>query len=180
MNHQPFEEWLLSDESLSPEEEQALQAHLETCEECPQLSTAWQEVRAEIQRMPEVSPAPGFSQRWQVRLEAERIRQQRRLTWLLMSICGIGAVALALFGVYQRYGHFPSPIELASGLMFGLTSGAATAEHVGTFLTALFQSVPLVVPLVLWVLVTTTLFIWTLIWIISVWRLPIIKRSVQA
>ena len=180
MNHQPFEEWLLSDESLSPEEEQSLQAHLEICKECPQLSTAWQEVRAEIQRIPAISPAPGFSQRWEARLEAERVRQQRRLTWFLMAVSGLGAVALALLGVYQHFGHFPSPIELLSGLMYSITSGVATAAQVGDFLTAIFQSMPLVVPLVLWVLVASTLFIWTLIWIISVWRLPIIKRSVQA
>ena len=29
MNHQPFEEWLLSDESLTPEEDRALQADLD-------------------------------------------------------------------------------------------------------------------------------------------------------
>ena len=175
MNHQPFEEWLLSDENLTPEEEQALQAHLETCEECPQLIEAWQEVRSEIRRLPEVAPAPGFSKRWEARLEAERIRRQRRLTWFLLALSGLGAIGVALGGVYQRYGHFPSPIELLSGLMSSLTSGAATAEQIGNFFYALFQSVPLVVPIVLWVLVSTTLFVWTLVWIITVWRLPIIK-----
>ena len=180
MNHQPFEEWLLSDEDLTPEEEQALQAHLEVCEECPQLNELWHEARAEIRRMPAVNPAPGFTRRWEARLEAERIQQQRRLAWFLMLICGLGAIGLAIGGVYQRFGHFPSPIELASGLMFSLTSGFALAGQAGNFFSALFQSVPLVVPLVLWIVISSTLFIWTLIWIISVWRLPIIKRSVQA
>ncbi|HVN55329.1 MAG TPA: hypothetical protein VMT46_13430 [Anaerolineaceae bacterium] len=180
MNHQPFEEWLLSDEDLTLEEERALQTHLEVCQECPQLNERWREVRAEIRRMPEVGPAPGFARRWQARLEAERIQKQRRQTWFLLLICGLGAIGLAIGGVYQRFGHFPSPIELVYGLMFSLTSGFELAGRISNFFTALIQAVPPIISLVLWIVISSTLLIWTLIWIISIWRLPIIKRSEQA
>ena len=37
MNHQPFRDWLLSDEQLSTEQTQALQDHLSSCETCSQM-----------------------------------------------------------------------------------------------------------------------------------------------
>ena len=40
MNHQPFETWLLTDEELRPENERALDEHLETCGHCQEIKDA--------------------------------------------------------------------------------------------------------------------------------------------
>jgi len=40
MNHQPFEKWIFEDESLDPQQQENLNAHLETCETCSDLTIA--------------------------------------------------------------------------------------------------------------------------------------------
>ena len=72
MNHQPFENWLLSEDTLSPENASALRGHLETCDHCRELQAAWTDVSNLFQDVPDIEPAPGFVNRWQTRLEVER------------------------------------------------------------------------------------------------------------
>ncbi len=66
MSHDPYDEWLLTDEELTEEQRQELDAHLETCEECRQIASAWQAVETRLLSVPEAVPDPGFTQRWQV------------------------------------------------------------------------------------------------------------------
>ncbi|MDD2694750.1 MAG: zf-HC2 domain-containing protein, partial [Anaerolineales bacterium] len=67
MNHRPFEDWIFSEEPLSPVERADLEAHLQACAACQKLSTNWQEVSGALHTAPMLSPAPGFSSRWQER-----------------------------------------------------------------------------------------------------------------
>jgi hypothetical protein len=100
MNHLPYKEWLLAEASLSDEQEKALQEHLRTCEACRQLEPAWTDVHALFQKTPAAEPLPGFSGRWQTRLEKHTLSKQRRLAWIIVGIIGgIAAVLIALFGV---------------------------------------------------------------------------------
>ena len=91
MNHQPFREWLVS-EDLSVEQEQALRQHLLDCESCRDLETSWRELEVEIKRSALVEPAPGFVVRWQAHLIEHKQIQQRRRSWLT-----IGATAALAF-----------------------------------------------------------------------------------
>ncbi len=43
-NHQPFEDWVYSRETISPQEELALQEHLQECKNCLSLVDALDEV----------------------------------------------------------------------------------------------------------------------------------------
>jgi cation transport ATPase len=97
MNHQPFRDWLLSDEQLSEREQQALQSHLSTCEACSQIESAWKEIELEIKRSPQVTPAPGFTDRWQANLSAYQVRRQSRGGWFTISATSV--IVTALFGV---------------------------------------------------------------------------------
>jgi hypothetical protein len=60
MNHLPFEIWLLSEEPLSTEDSQALQDHLQECEQCSRLREAWSGVEVLFADVPEIEPQPGF------------------------------------------------------------------------------------------------------------------------
>ena len=80
-NHQPFEEWLLSGETLTPEETQSLQEHLGACEQCRTLAGASQQVDHALRHAPQLAPAPGFVSRWQAQLAARQIKQHRRQTF---------------------------------------------------------------------------------------------------
>ncbi len=100
MNHLPYKEWLLAEATLSDEQEKALQEHIRTCEACRQLEPAWADVQMLFQKTPAAEPLPGFTERWQTRLEKHALGKQRRLAWIIVGIIGgIAAVLIALFGV---------------------------------------------------------------------------------
>jgi hypothetical protein len=101
MNHQPFEDWLFDDpvrsgRELGRAEQAALHEHLDGCEHCRQLSIASDSVDAQLRAAPSIGPAPGFTARWQARLELELQRLHRRQS-LLALMFTVGAAAL-LFG----------------------------------------------------------------------------------
>jgi len=81
MSHQPFETWILDQGTLSGEEQRALQDHIGSCEQCRRLDRRWQAVRHELRARPMISPAAGFSKRWQAGLAERRAREQRRQAW---------------------------------------------------------------------------------------------------
>lgn len=100
MNHLPYKGWLLAEATLSDEQEKALQEHLRTCEACRQLESAWTDVNALFQKTPAAAPLPGFTERWQSRLEKHSLGRQRKLAWIIVGIIGgIAAVLIALFGL---------------------------------------------------------------------------------
>lgn len=68
--------------------------------ESPLAEKAWQGVRKFFVTVPDAAPAPGFTARWQERLKRERLRKQRRQTWLMLGLTGsIAAILLLAFGI---------------------------------------------------------------------------------
>ncbi len=91
MNHRPFEDWLLDDELLSPQQARDLQAHVRSCPSCAAIA----ESNLALHSTRLVSPATGFADRFKVRLEKRR-REQR---WRQV----IGTVVLVLGGLGLVY-----------------------------------------------------------------------------
>lgn len=88
MNHQPFENWLLDEAPLTPQQQRDLQNHLRGCAICSGIADA----NLALQTTRLATPMPGFSDRLRPRLAAWRHEQQRRQaigTILLVSI-GVG------------------------------------------------------------------------------------------
>ena len=85
MNHKPYEDMIFSTDGLTILERAALQEHLDFCDDCCSLSHAWEHVVMEIHIAPMVEPSSGFSKRWQQRLEAGIVRQQRRQSLLILT-----------------------------------------------------------------------------------------------
>ncbi|MFN2304826.1 MAG: hypothetical protein ACK2TV_13935 [Anaerolineales bacterium] len=90
MSHQPFENWLFSEEPLDSEQQQLLDIHMSECDRCRALSTALGQV--ELALASQITPEPGsdFVQRWQHRLKLSRQSRLSKKIWLL---------ALGLFGM---------------------------------------------------------------------------------
>jgi hypothetical protein len=84
MNHQPFEDWLLNDQPLTPTEKRDLDAHIQTCRYCAALV----ETGLELHSVRMVSPMPGFAGRFEKRLAAQRTADLRR------RLCGLIALLL--------------------------------------------------------------------------------------
>jgi len=101
MNHLPYKEWLLSGATLPAEQEAALQDHLRSCETCRQLEPAWGDVQALIKKALAIDPLPGFTGRWQKRLEQHRLHKQRRMAWFI--VAAIGALALVLSLIFGAH-----------------------------------------------------------------------------
>jgi len=99
MSHQPFENWLFSDEPIEPEDSEALEAHLKQCEQCREISTALDWVYETISTVKTPEPSPGFTQRWHQNLAVYREKQQERRIWFF--ILGLFTIAcLILLGLF--------------------------------------------------------------------------------
>jgi anti-sigma factor RsiW len=168
MNHQPFEEWLLAEEDLTPAQKEALYQHLDDCPDCPKLARAWQEVHAEIRRAPQATPAPGFSARFAERLERENARKQRRYTWLALAFFLAAGFGTGLYLLYQQAGSLPTPVQGLASLLSSLNEMADT----GRFISALIRTLPVPLTLAVWISLACSLLFWTLTWFLIVWRLP--------
>ena len=104
MSHQQYEQWLFAyyddaallspDERLTSQQEADLQAHLKGCADCRQLAQAWQSVGERLRQAPPLEPSPGFVQRWERRLQADREQVLRRQTAVVLGFSAAGAALL--------------------------------------------------------------------------------------
>ena len=128
MNYRPFEDWLLEDQSLTPEQKRELQSHLRTCEAC----TAIAESNFALHSVRMVSPAAGFTERFQTRLaeqrKAARIRQI--IGSLVLVVGGLGLIYFLFGPIIQEAMSSPAAwITSAVGyFLFVLTSIQALSE----------------------------------------------------
>jgi anti-sigma factor RsiW len=177
LNHQHYEEWLLSGETLPPEPAKRLSEHLLTCEQCRVLSAGWQEVEQRLTRARLVPPAPGFTARWQARLNEERLRQKRRhaLYFLAFSVGGILVLFTALAVLFWPLLQSPYTLVLALALRVG-----SAITLVGD-LTVIGKTVLLafsrIIPTSLWVGILVAAFSLTVIWIVALGKIALQHRS---
>jgi hypothetical protein len=147
MNHQPFKDWLLSEERLEAEQAQALQQHLRECADCRQIESAWADAHALIQRAPDAAPVPGFTTRWQARLAARRLQEQRRQAWAAIAVTGgVAFLLLVLFGT-QVLNLLSSPAQWLLLWVSRLTSLLSLYGVIQELFYALGQVTP-AVPLI--------------------------------
>lgn len=171
MDHKLFEQWLFSDEPLSPDQSQALRAHLEICESCRQLSKAWSGVQSLFEEVPQMEPSPGFADRWIVRQEAQFKRElyqlNRRRTRLTLSITSLGAALFLSLMAYQLFSTVGTPMQLLFMGIFQVTSFIskliAIKDIMTTFLAIVFG---LVTP-AYWAAIAAGLGLLSLLWLIS-------------
>jgi hypothetical protein len=166
MNHQPFETWLLEGGALTPQEKRDLDAHLKVCAHCAALA----ETGLALKSARMVSPAPGFTARFQQRLVARRAAERRMKFWgAIVFIIGGLALLGILFG--PVIGQFlDSPTDwitmLVGYFLFILTSTRAMSE-VGF---VLLRVIPNFVPPYVWMVIISALAGIGLLWSVSIWR----------
>jgi predicted anti-sigma-YlaC factor YlaD len=152
MNHQPFEEWLLADEPLAGEQANELKKHLNDCPRCRRLETSWSEVHQLLSTSEQVAPAPGFTNRWQVRLEAQQqlaLKRRNHRPWLLfMFFFSVAAVLLALLGL-QLWQTFHSTAQMLLVKAFFL-SIAVTVVDIGQDILSAFIEIAVRFPIFQW------------------------------
>ena len=97
MRHKPFETWILEHPLLNQKEKKQLTEHLADCRQCRLLQANWLTTEKLIKNAPSLSPAPGFSQRWQLtlekRLEQQKASRVRRTLLALLVLMMAGSMA---------------------------------------------------------------------------------------
>jgi hypothetical protein len=166
--HNPFEEWILQDEPLNEAQESALNQHVAACGQCHELQLNWQHTHQQIKTITMATPAPGFSQRWQASLPQRRMRQQAQVRRFFKYLIGINL--LSFVGLIATFVLGTSPLDLVSGLLHGSVSIFLYAREAQNLALAALHSVPLFVPVVFWILISTGFCLAVLTWGFSMWR----------
>jgi len=172
MNHQPFEDWLLSKEPLAQEQEAGLRQHLEECPSCANLAAAWQAVEHEIKQTAQATPAPGFSERWQARLVETRAQKQRRLAWWVIGLNFSAALGIFLALNWNRLASL-SFSKLLVNALYSLTLLFARIDSAEVLVRMLFEEVNPLIPLAVISLTGTILSLLCLVWIASMLKIYI-------
>jgi predicted anti-sigma-YlaC factor YlaD len=183
MNHQPFETWLFSEEPLPIEEERNLQEHLAICEQCQELSSAWSDIEKLIAESPPAEPVPGFANRWQARLDADRkvetLMRQRWQSWILLILI-LNVVAFTfIFLSIQLSASVSSPTDLLLSLIYRATSSIAMLNALQDIGYAIWRVLTSIVTPSVWILITSGSLLGAAAWIISMRKLISIPRRVK-
>jgi hypothetical protein len=152
MEHQPFEDWLLNDKHLMPEERRDLNRHIASCEPCASLARANLMLRA----APVARPSNGFALRFQHRLEAERKIQRRRavIGVVLLTLMSIGLMVWLLTPLLPFFSL--SPAQLFIHWVNALIYLSATAQAAGIVGEVIFRFVLGVLSPSVWLLLFAT------------------------
>lgn len=166
MNHQPYQDWLFED-TLDVAQADALHSHLDSCVECRSLVGAFHQVEHSLRAAPLVAPTPGFSLRWQARLDLERLRLHRRQVRLAFAF-GLGGAVLLLALLAVLLWPLIDMLEVL------LWAGAyqlyliyAFVLSAGQALAAFAKGLALVMPLAAWVLALGLLTQAVVLWVVS-------------
>ena len=166
MNHQPFESWLLDDKPIHPKQKLELDAHLRVCNYCATLVETGQTLRS----VKKVSPAAGFTARFQARFVIQRAAERRRRLWgaVLFTFGGLGM--LVWIAAPYLASFFASPAT-------GIASVVSWGVFLITTLHALFRAgsvfvdvIPGFLPPFVWMILVSALAGISLLWSVSIWR----------
>jgi hypothetical protein len=135
MNHQPFRDWLLSEDALSAEQAQSLQNHLSECESCSQITSAWKEVEKAIHAAPQAEPKPGFVNRWQAQLAMHEAHQQKRQGWISIGFTAFTAITLLIILVIRVWQLLQDPDPLIAVWLNQLAGLISNYFIINTLLT---------------------------------------------
>jgi hypothetical protein len=174
MDHRPFEDWLLNNQQLTSNEKRQLNAHLQTCSSC----TALAEVDLALKTVKMAEPTAGFTDRFQVRLEARKKALRQRNFWgfFVLTVSVVGLLAWFCWPVIKSF--IQSPVSLLASWLSSLVSIWAS-------LAALFQGgrvilkvVPGFVPAYIWMVILVVAAGWSLLWVFSLMKFTKIPQGV--
>jgi hypothetical protein len=180
MNHQLFEDWLFSEEPLPADDERELRDHLMDCEQCSGLENAWLDVERLFVEATDIEPAPGFINRWQATLEADRavektVRQRWQSLIFMVVIANFATVALVLMGV-QLFNTYGSVTEWVMSWIYKAATVMVLINGFGNAFVTISRTIPQLVPNGWWVAIAITLGLSTIVWFVSMTKLSSLQR----
>ena len=166
MNHRPFEDWLLNDTSLTPEQKRELDIHLRTCPYC----TALVETGMALKTVKKASPQAGFAARFETRL-AQRKAAERRRRYIGSILFTAGGLALLMW-IASPYllSFFSAPATWISVVIGWMVFLITTVQALGQAGSVFLKVVPDFLSPFAWMVLISAVAGVTLLWTISIWR----------
>jgi hypothetical protein len=112
MSHPRFEAMLFEREDLTDSDRLALEEHLQDCDTCCRIASNWAAIENRLRKAPMIAPPPGFTVRFQQRLQQQKRRRRIGLTIglictffvpLLVAVVVFGSGLLSLVSPGVRY-----------------------------------------------------------------------------
>ncbi|MCL4530604.1 MAG: zf-HC2 domain-containing protein [Chloroflexi bacterium] len=174
MNHRPFEDWLLDDQPLTLEQERELQAHLRSCPACSAIA----ESNLALHSVRTVSPAAGFTERFQTRLVQRRQEQRWRqiIGTLILVLGGLALLAWLAGPAIQEVLQSPAQwlTTAVSYFLFILTSIQALSEAG----SVLMRVIPNFISPADWLGMFLMIVVIGGLWVVSIWRVTRVPQGV--
>jgi hypothetical protein len=174
MKHQPFEEWLLNDTPITPEQRRELDSHLRSCAYCAALV----ETGVILNSVKLASPGAGFTAHFQARLAERKLSDRRRRFWgaILFMIGGLG---LLLWFVGPSLASFlASPTTWIASLVEWGIFLITTLQAVAQAGSVLLHIVPGFLPPFAWMILISAFAGIGLLWSVSIWRFTRVPQGV--
>ncbi|HSF80472.1 MAG TPA: hypothetical protein VLA49_04540 [Anaerolineales bacterium] len=174
--HQPFESWVFTPEDLAETENQTLHEHLKDCDSCRNLAQALQDMDSQLRIAPMLSPAPGFTARWDARLVAHLTRRQRLQTfWVMLASIG-GAVSLLLLTGWMILPLLRTPTPILLAWAYQSLGAFVYLGDMGQAVLTIFNTLFSVIPITVWIAVLVTMGALGALWLVTYQRLMSTRR----
>jgi len=173
MNHQPFEDWLIENHSLTAQQSMALDEHLKNCTYCSALVRVDQVLQSDSM----ASPSQGFTDRFRIKLAKEQKLRYKRLLWGL-GVLGFLATILVVFFAYQYLTSWEiSPTDVLVNLITWVAGVSVTIRAYGSVSLVLINMALGIISLPLWLSFFFGGFLLVMAWATTLWKL---SYSIQA
>lgn len=174
MNHRPFEDWLLNDTPITPEQKRDLDVHMRSCTHCAALA----ETSVVLRSVKKVSPPAGFTMRFQARLAERKLVERRRKLWgaVLFTLGGLTFLAWLTIPYLVRF--FSAPATWISALVEWGVFLLTTLQALMQAGSVLLDVVPGFLSPFAWMVLISAFAGISLIWSVSIWRFSRVPQGV--
>lgn len=169
MSHQPFETWILDQETLPMGDRRSLQTHIETCQQCQRIYRKWNAAQRELRAHRMIAPTAGFVTRWQSSLAERRAREQRKQAWRAF-VAFLGAAVFILLVLVTYVMMTSSPSDWLAAFIHSASTSLDFFNLVAYVARTWISNTPLVFNIALWIYASVTLCFLSLAWIFALWR----------
>ena len=166
MDHRPFEDWLLDNQTLNTDQKHQLNTHLQACSSCSVLA----EVNLALKSAWVAAPAAGFTDRFQIRLSEKKLALRRRNIWgfTLLTLSVLGLFLWVTMPVLKDL--FQSPVNLLVSWISSLVSFWASVQAILRAGVVLFRVAPGFVPMYIWAVILFAAGGWSMVWVLSLMK----------
>lgn len=170
MEHQPFENWILSGDVLTPTQSSELEGHLAVCSHCASIKEGISRVEVLFRSATFESPSPGFTSRFKL-MAAQREEEARRLQsyfflgWTLI-VTVIVSLAYITSLVLTR-----SLAAVMTDVMNSTINAAFQLDSLIQLIMTWIQVIPLPIILAIAAGSASLVILLTSGWVLSVWKI---------